>query len=87
MPAIWAGRPTVDYAIWPDQLDPLLQETRAQLFLLKPEDQQGIERVRSLFPQGVFSLFDSPQEGHDFLIYSVPAASGIDPAAVSEPLP
>ena len=87
MPAIWAGRPTVDYAIWPDQLDPLLQETRAQLFLLKPEDQQGIERMRSLFPQGAFSLFDSPQEGHDFLIYSVPATSGIDPSAVSEPLP
>ncbi len=87
MPAIWAGRPTVDYAIWPDQLDPLVDEPRAQLFLLKPEDQQGIDRLKSLFPQGSFSLFDSPQEGHDFLIFSVPARTGLDPTAPSEPLP
>ena len=87
MPAIWAGRPTVDYAIWPDQLDPLVQETRAQLFLLKPEDQQGIDRLKSLFPEGSFSLFDSPEEGHDFLIYSVPAKSGLELPTPGDPLP
>jgi len=85
MPAIWAGRPTVDYAIWPDQLDPLVEERRAQLFLLKPEDQQGIDRLTSLFPQGSFTLFDSPQEGHDFLIYTVPASAGLQLPAPSEP--
>ena len=85
MPAIWAGRPTVDYAIWPDQLDPLVEERRAQLFLLKPEDQQGIDRLTSLFPQGSFTLFDSPQEGHDFLIYTVPASAGLELPAPSEP--
>jgi Dolichyl-phosphate-mannose-protein mannosyltransferase len=87
MPAIWAGRPTVDYAIWPDQLDPLVEETRAQLFLLKPEDQEGIARLKELFPAGTFSLFDSPEEGHDFLIYSVPARAGLDLPAPGEPVP
>lgn len=77
MPGIWAGRPTVDYAIWPDQLDPLTAETRAQLFIVNTQDQQGIERLQALFPSGTFSLFDSPEEGHDFLIYSVPATSGL----------
>ncbi len=84
MPAIWAGRPTVDYAVWPDQLDPLVEETRAQLFLLKPEDQEGIARLKELFPDGAFSMFDSPQEGHDFLIYSVPAKAGLDLPASGE---
>jgi len=87
MPAIWAGRPTVDFAIWPDQLDPLVDETRSQLFLLKPEDQEGIARLTELFPQGTFSLFDSPEEGHDFLIYSVPAKSGLEIPAPGEPAP
>jgi hypothetical protein len=87
MPAIWAERPTIDYAIWPDQLDPLVQETRAQLFLLKPDDQQGIARLKELFPDGAFSLFDSPEEGHDFLIYSVPAKSGLELPAPGEPVP
>jgi 4-amino-4-deoxy-L-arabinose transferase-like glycosyltransferase len=87
MPAIWAGRPTIDYAIWPDQLDPLVEETRAQLFLLKPEDQEGIARLKELFPAGVFSMFDSPEEGHDFLIFSVPAKSGLELPAAGEPLP
>jgi hypothetical protein len=87
MPAIWAGRPTVDYAIWPDQLVSLVEETRAQLFLLKPEDQEGIARLKELFPEGVFSMFDSPEEGHDFLIYSVPAKAGIDLPASGEAAP
>jgi hypothetical protein len=87
MPGIWAGRPTVDYAIWPDQLDPLASETRAQLFIVNTQDQQGIERLQALFPDGSFSLFDSPEEGHDFLIYSVPARSGLVVPLAGEPQP
>jgi hypothetical protein len=87
MPAIWAGRPTVDYAVWPDQLEPLVEETRAQLFLVKPEDVEGAARLQELFPDGVFSLFDSPQEGHDFLIFSVPARAGLEIPAPGETAP
>ncbi|MBM3121448.1 MAG: hypothetical protein FJZ97_04600 [Chloroflexi bacterium] len=87
MPGIWAGRPTVDYAVWPDQLDPLTTETRAQLFIVNTQDQQAIERLQALFPAGTFALFDSPEEGHDFLIYSVPATSGRVVPIAGEPQP
>ena len=87
MPGIWAGRPTVDYAIWPDQLDPLVEETRAQLFVVNTQDQQAIDRLKTLLPSGTFSLFDSPQEGHDFLIYTVPAKTGLLIPSPGDPQP
>jgi hypothetical protein len=68
-------------------LDPLASETRAQLFIVNTQDQQGIERLQALFPDGSFSLFDSPEEGHDFLIYSVPARSGLVVPLAGEPQP
>jgi hypothetical protein len=77
MPGIVAGRPTADYAIWPNQLDPLAQETRSQLFIVNPKDTEGIQKLQALFPEGTFALHPSPQEGHAFLIYTVPARAGL----------
>lgn len=85
MPAIVAGRPTVDYAIWPQDLDTLAGEKRAQLFILNPKDAEGISRLKLLFPDGTFSKYTSPLEGKDFLIYFVPAKAGIEVNPTPQP--
>jgi hypothetical protein len=73
---IQAGQVTRDYAIWPDQFPSLAGEQRAQLFLLNTHDTDGLARLESQFPGGTLTHRASPQEGHDFLIYFVPAAPG-----------
>jgi hypothetical protein len=71
---IHAGDPLRDYAIWPPDLASLEGERDAQLFLLSPQDQEGLTTLRALFPAGTLNHFVPPEEGHDFLIYSVPAS-------------
>lgn len=69
---IVAGDPTRDYAIWPDQLDSLVGEERAQLFIVNPGDALALERLRGLFPSGQAQTWVSPEQGHDLLVYWVP---------------
>jgi len=71
-----AGQVTRDYAIWPDDFSSLSEERRAQLFLLNPQDVDGLSRLEAQFPGGTLNHRTSPEEGHDFLIYFVPAALG-----------
>jgi hypothetical protein len=73
---IQAGQVTRDYAIWPDQFSTLAGEQRAQLFLLNPQDVDGLARLQAQFPGGTLTHRASPEEGHDFLIYFVPAVPG-----------
>ncbi len=70
-----AGTPRIDYAIFPDQLDSLLEKPKPLLLLLKPEDADTISRLRNLFPEGNLSRYDSEVEGRDFFIYLVPAGA------------
>ena len=70
---IHAGDPLRDYAIWPPDLATLADERQAQLFILNTQDQEGLAALRELFPGGALTHFVPPEEGHDFLIYSVPA--------------
>jgi hypothetical protein len=76
---IVAGHPTLDPAIFPEQLDLLVGEERAQLFILNINDSAGAARLRELFPQGRLSRFVSATEGKDFLIYIVPPARDLEP--------
>jgi hypothetical protein len=71
---IAAGDPARDYAVFPEQLDSLAGEVRAQLFVVNPQDTAGLELLRQLFPRGAAHVWDSPEEGHDLLIFSVPPA-------------
>lgn len=77
--AIRAGFPTHDIAIMSEALDSLAGETRPQLFLVNPRDEAALEKLRSLFPDGWLSIFDSPYEGKDFYIYFVPGQPGANP--------
>jgi len=78
-----AGDATRDMAIAPEDLATLVDEPRPQLFLLNTQDLSSVEALRTLFPQGKLSLFDSEQEGHDFLIYLVPGISDLSLEAES----
>ncbi len=67
-----AGYPLKDYAIWPDQLQETAADLRAKLFLVKPEDTQGLLALQSLYPQGVLQEYFSAVENHNFYMYFVP---------------
>jgi len=68
-----AGFPTKDYAIWPDELDQTLDVPAPKLFLVKPEDQEGLDALQVTYPQGLLSLHDSAVDFKDFYIYFVPS--------------
>jgi len=67
-----AGRPGVDYALKPEDIEGLAGETAAQLFLLHIDDVESMTQLERLFPTGVAERFVSAIEGHDFWIYFVP---------------
>lgn len=71
--AISAGFPGHDYGIWPDGLDDTLSIPAPKLFLLKPEDTEGQQRLQAIYPEGTMTRYLSNLPTHDFLIYFVPA--------------
>ena len=71
-----AGDPTRDYAIPPDQISLTLNDPRAKMFLVNPDDVDDLALLRQLFPQGAVSTYKS-KIGKNFDIYMVPPASSI----------
>ncbi len=67
-----AGFPFKDYALWPENFSETLSETRAKLFVLKPEDQESLETLKTMFPEGVSWLHRVRREGKDFVLLFVP---------------
>jgi hypothetical protein len=64
-----------DYAIWPENLPETTADQRAKLFLVKPEDAQGLQALQSLYPQGVLQEYVSEVDFHNFLMFFVPPAN------------
>lgn len=85
--ALLRGGPYIDPAIWPDQLELLLPETRAQLFVYKPEDEVARDRLHALFPTGTTWRWTSAVEGRDFMLYLVPPVLEAEEALIEEPVP
>ncbi|MGB9799109.1 MAG: glycosyltransferase family 39 protein [Thermanaerothrix sp.] len=67
-----AGYPLKDYALWPQDFEKTLDQLGAKLFILKPEDQAALDKLRQLYPTGFLYYYDSHREGKDFLIFFVP---------------
>lgn len=67
-----AGVPLRDYALWPDQLSLTLNEPRAKLFIVHPEDDPTVELLWDLYPQGILNRYDARIDGKDFLVFFVP---------------
>lgn len=79
LPAVWAGIPNRDLAVWRENLPGTVEFTGPKLFLVKanlesPEgnDQESLNVLQSLYPNGQLRMFDSGVPGHDFWIFTVP---------------
>ncbi len=67
-----AGAGLRDYALWAEQLETTLENPGVKIFLFKPEDENALLRLRTLYPNGSLVLYESEIEGKDFYIYTVP---------------
>jgi len=79
LPAVWAGIPNRDMAMWREDLPGTVEFTGPKLFMVKadldrPEgnDQEALDVLESLYPNGQLRMFDSDVPGHDFWIFTVP---------------
>jgi len=80
LPGVWAGIPNRDFAMWRENLPETVQYSGPKLFMVKanlnlPEanDQETLDVLQELYPNGSLEIHRSEVEGHDFWIYSVPA--------------
>jgi hypothetical protein len=78
LPAIWAGIPNRDLAVWREDLEDTLESTGPRLFLVKAEldnpegnDLETLDVLEELYPDGRVRLFESDVPGHDFWIFTV----------------
>ena len=72
-----AGYPQRDYAISPENIVDTFAEPRAKLFLVKPDDEDGLHTLQQVYPQGVLQTHDSKVEYHDFYMFFVPPLPGM----------
>jgi hypothetical protein len=79
LPAVWAGIPNRDMAMWRDNLGGTVELPGPKLFIVRAfvedpqfNDTETLEVLQSLYPNGQLRLFDSDIPGHDFWIFFVP---------------
>ena len=79
LPAVWAGIPNRDMAMWRDNMPGTVELTGPKLFVVKANledpngnDQLSLDVLKSLYPNGQLKMFDSDVPGHDFWIFFVP---------------
>lgn len=79
LPAVWAGIPNRDTAMWPENLESTLESPEPKMFLVKANiedptgnDEETLSVLDELYPNGKLRLFDSDIPGHDFWIFTVP---------------
>jgi hypothetical protein len=79
LPAVWAGIPNRDMAMWRENLPSTLQLPAPKMFLVKANledpngnDQESLDVLEAMYPNGQLRLFDSDIPGHDFWIFTVP---------------
>jgi hypothetical protein len=79
LPAVWAGIPNRDMAMWRENLASTVEFTGPKLFMVKANldqpdgnDQESLDVLESLYPNGEVRMFDSDVPGHDFWIFTVP---------------
>lgn len=76
--AIWAGDTYRDMAMWRESIPSTVQYEGPKLFIVKADlenpagnDQESLDVLESLYPNGILRLFDSDIPGHDFWIFFV----------------
>ncbi|NOY97827.1 MAG: hypothetical protein GXP40_01310, partial [Chloroflexi bacterium] len=72
LPGVWAGIPNRDFAMWQENLPDTLEIAGPKLFIVWREDQETLDILSQLYPQGTLSRYTSEVAGHDFFMFSVP---------------
>jgi hypothetical protein len=68
---IHAGYPGKDYALWAVELETTEFIAGQKLFIIKPEDQQTLDTIKSLYPDAQEEIFYSRTPGKDFIMIYV----------------
>jgi hypothetical protein len=67
-----AGYPTRDNAIWPQNFQDTVANPNPKLFIINPNDQEDVQALQSLYPQGWLKEYKSKYPTKDFLLFYVP---------------
>lgn len=67
-----AGYPTKDFALFPEGFEKTTEDPRTKLFILNPQDQADLDKIKLIYPDGILSTYKAKIEGKDFLTYLVP---------------
>ncbi len=80
LPAVWVGIPNRDMAMWRENLPGTVELPGTKMFIVKANledlngnDQQTLDVLSSLYPNGQLKMFDSDIPGHDFWIFIAPS--------------
>jgi hypothetical protein len=60
-----------DYALWPADIHTTQDAPLPKLYIYKPDDQEALETLQELYPDGIIERFVSEVEGRDFMLYYV----------------
>jgi hypothetical protein len=69
---IIAGYPTKDFALWPEQFNQLNTDDGEKLVILRPDNQEALSLLETMYPNGILYNYDSGYEVKDFYIYHIP---------------
>jgi hypothetical protein len=79
LPGVWAGVPNRDFAMWRENLTSTLELEEPKLFIMKADvenpdgnDQESLDVLEIMYPNGQLRMFDSDVPGHDFWVFLVP---------------
>ncbi len=71
LPALWNGVPYLDLAKWRDDLPTTLNVPPPKLFIVKYDDQETLDVLQALYPQGILQYYTARVPYHDFWIFTV----------------
>jgi hypothetical protein len=66
-----AGFPDKNYELYPEELDETLSFTGSKLFIVRLEEMQNLEALKSYYPDGYTVLYDSKSVGKDFWVFQI----------------
>ncbi len=60
-----------DYALWPSEIYTTESAPAPKLYIYKPDDEEAIQVLQELYPDGIIERFQSDVDGRDFMLYYV----------------